>query len=294
MTSAETTLHVALIVGDNGRHAEVVEALREHLADSCGQPCRHPVQLATVDVANADRYLSDSEPDLVVTIGTVAARQVAELRSAIPTLFSFIPRTVWRELKDCCVVDATTRGRVLLDQPAVRLLQLVREIRPDAQSVGVLLGPATAARQVALADAASNASLELKTEHIEAGEDVGSKLRLLATRVDALLALPDLDVYNRNTVYPILLTTYSARIPVIGFSSPMVKAGATAGLFMSPRDVGEAIALAIQTYRSDRTLVVDDTATPYSIEINADVLRSLRLPPVRASEVQKNLKESKQ
>jgi ABC-type uncharacterized transport system substrate-binding protein len=294
ITTAATTLHVALVASDNARHSEVVEALREQLAESCGQPCLHPVDLKTVDIRNARRYLSGSAPDLVVTVGTLAARQVAELRSDVPTLFSFIPRTVWRDLRDCCVSGSATSGHVLLDQPAERLLDLVREVHPEAQSVGVLLGPAAAARQVELADAAGRLSIDLQTERIAAGEDVGSKLRLLAARVDALLALPDRAVYNRNTVYPILLTTYSAGVPVIGFSSAMVKAGAAAGLFMSPRNAGEAIALAIQAYRFDGTLAVDESLAPYSVAINDDVIRSLRLPTVRASELLQNLKEAKQ
>jgi ABC-type uncharacterized transport system substrate-binding protein len=293
-STAESGLDVALITSDNAHQAEVAAALREHLADTCDRPCPHPVELTTVDPANAADYLSRTTPDLVVTIGSVAARLVAEQRRDIPTLFGFIPSSVWREIRDCCIADSPTRGHVLLDQPARRLLKLVREVHPAAQSVGILLGPATAARQAELDDAANAVSLEIRVENIATSEEVGRKLRLLAARMDVLLALPDPIVYNRNTVYPILLTTYSARVPVIGFSSAMVKAGAAAGLFMSTRDGGEAIALAIQAYRANGSFPADESAQPYSVETNEDVLRSLRLRTPRAAELLQNLKESKQ
>jgi ABC-type uncharacterized transport system substrate-binding protein len=293
-TADKRTLDVALISSDNLHHAEVADALREHLEQACGQSCSDPVELTTVDAADAGRFLATTRPDLVVTIGSVAAREVAQLDVDLPTLFGFIPQAVWRELTDCCVEASPTHGRVLLDQPARRLLKLVQAIHPDAKGVGVLLGPATAWRRPELEEAASAESVELHALQIESGEDIGRKLRLLTARVDALLALPDPAVYNRNTVYPILLTTYSARIPVIGYSSAMVKAGASASLFMSTRDGGEAIAAAIRDFRAHGAFTNDDTTWAYSVEINEDVLRSLRLPAIRASELPKILKESKQ
>ena len=291
--AAERTLDVALISSDNHNHAEVADALREHLAQACGQPCSDPIELTTVDAADVSRFLATTRPDLVVTIGSVAAREVAQLDVDLPTLFGFIPQAVWRELTDCCVEASPTRGRVLLDQPARRLLKLVQAIHPEAKRVGVLLGPATASRLPELEKAASAESVELHPLQIESGEDIGRKLRLLTARVDALLALPDPAVYNRNTVYPILLTTYSARIPVIGYSAAMVKAGASAGLFMSTRDGGEAIATAIRGFRARGAFTNDDTTQAYSVEINEDVLRSLRLPAIRASDLPETLKESK-
>lgn len=291
--TAANPIDVAVVAGDNARHVLVAEALGERLASACGQPCSHPAEVTTVDTAEAAAYLSATTPDLVVTIGAAAARQVAELRLDIPTLFGFVPRNVWLQLEACCIADSTPRGRVLLDQPASRLLGLVRAVHPEAQRIGVLLGAATAARLAELNRAARAASVALQTEQVEAGDDVGRKLRQLAARVDVLLALPDRTVYNRNTVYPILLTTYSAGIPVIGFSSAIVRAGAAAGLFVSPRDGGEAIALSIHAYRTRGVFAVDEETLPYSIEVNDDVLRSLRLPARTATDLLEILKRSK-
>ncbi|MCB1772640.1 MAG: hypothetical protein KDI88_03410 [Gammaproteobacteria bacterium] len=284
-----------LVVADAGdRSGRVIETLQDHLGEACPDPCPGPAALTVVDSADAARFVETFPPDMVVAIGSTAARQVASLGLDIPTLYSFIPGTVWRELTDCCVADSTDNGSVLLDQPPGRLLRLIREVAPGTRTVGLLAGPATAERLTEFEQAAAMASVELLVERVETGEDVGRTLRRLVNRVDVLLALPDPAVYNRHTVYPILLTTYSARVPVIGFSAAMVKAGAVAGLFMTPRDVGQAIATAIHGFRSRGAFIDGETAQAFSVEINEDVLRSLRLPAVRASELPQMLKEPRQ
>ena len=288
-----TAFDIALISSDSPRHSTVVRAVQAKLATPCSiAPCPPPANVRQVKDTEADRYLARTRPDLVITVGSAAAREVAELRKPIPTLFGFIPQSTWNDLKDCCITSASTASHVLLDQPATRLLKLARALHPDARTFGILLGPASAKRLPEFETAAADLSLSLETEQVAADEDIGRRLRLLVSRVDVLLALPDRAVYNSSTVYAVLLTTYSARVPVIGFSSALVRAGAAVGLFTSPQNGAEAIVSAVQAYRSTGVFLTDDASIPFSIEINKDVLRSLRLPVVQANELLQLLKES--
>jgi putative tryptophan/tyrosine transport system substrate-binding protein len=95
--------------------------------------------------------------------------------------------------------------------------------------------------------------------------------------VDAVLAIPDPAVYNRNTIFAILLSTYGAGVPVIGYSQAMVAAGSTAAVFATTADVGMAIARRIALFKDKGRLGPTGFGDVFSVAVNADVARSLRL-----------------
>jgi len=60
--------------------------------------------------------------------------------------------------------------------------------------------------------------------------------------VDLIWTLPDPSVYNSSTIKSLLLESLRQRVPVFGFSLPLVRAGAAFGIGISPQDQGAQVA----------------------------------------------------
>lgn len=285
------TFELALVgEADDSRSAAVMAAAESALASSCAQPCASRVTRLEPD----GRALQspDRKWDLVVAVGSKAGRAVATSAIDAPRLLTFIPEVAWRELQACCVDPQFRHAALFIDQPLQRQLALIGQLDPSARRIGVLLGGVSARHRAQLSGLARSSALSLQLVDVDEADQIGPRLRTLVREADVLLALPDPGIYNPGTVYPILLTTYSARIPVIGFSEAMVKAGAAAAVYASPQDVGAEIADIVEVYRSSGRFDSSGHGTRFSVSVNDDVARSLRLPPVSASDLRERLKET--
>ncbi|MCB1801332.1 MAG: hypothetical protein KDI82_06560 [Gammaproteobacteria bacterium] len=286
-------LDVALVGDfDDARIVRVADALEQALADGCPAPCSGQPRVSRHAPAGVDSSAAASA-DLLVAIGSQAGREVALAAPDAATLYTFLPQAAWDELAACCVDQTRPHSALFIDQPLPRKFALIRQLVPDAARVAVLLGEVSAERRAALRRAATQAGYALNTADINDPDEIGSSLRRLVRDVDVLLALPDPRVYNRNTAYPILLTTYSARVPVIGFSDAMVRAGAAAAVFATPEDVGREIARHVHDYQRSGTLPPPGFGREFSISVNDAVIRSLRLPDQTAADLKHRLQERK-
>ena len=145
-----------------------------------------------------------------------------------------------------------------------------------------------------VSEAASRSGHLLRSRMVDDPDQVGHTLRVLLNDVDALLALPDPVIYNAHTIHSILLASYSARIPVFAYSDPMVAAGAVAAVYMSPEDVGLAMARSIQAYRVGGSLAPAQFGSHFSVSVNHDVLRSLGMAPVSETALLQRLSDTPQ
>lgn len=84
-------------------------------------------------------------------------------------------------------------------------------------------------------------------------------------------------MFNRDSLYAILLTAYGAGVPTIGYSEPMVRAGAAAAVYTRPSEAGLDLARLIRDYAAQGSLPSSRRVPTASIALNADVIRSLRL-----------------
>jgi len=118
----------------------------------------------------------------------------------------------------------------------------------------------------------------IRTQSIADEEEIGRKLSQLLDEIDVLLAQPDIKIYNRKTVSKILLSSYRKHIPVIGYSSSYVKAGALAAVYSSPEDIGRDIGESVVYYLRHHSLY-NDSIYPrfFSISLNRKVGDSLGL-----------------
>jgi ABC-type uncharacterized transport system substrate-binding protein len=257
----------------------VVDALRASLAETNAE-ITVELRVHSLD-ADMDRSagVSAAGPSgLLVALGSKAAIWLARQPVSAPRLFAFIPESVWRELHTCCLQGQGDASALFIDRPLIQQLRLVKALVPDARRVAVLLGPASTAWRPALEASAEAEGLDLAVGQVGASEPVGPALRGLVDSSDILLALPDPAVFNRDTLYSILLTSYSAGLAVVGYSEAMVRAGAAAAVHLTLEDAGVDLARAILRFGLQRRLGPPGSSPSSSLAVNREVLRSLGIP----------------
>ena len=130
----------------------------------------------------------------------------------------------------------------------------------------------------------------LRTAIIGKRRDVGEALSLLLSDIDVLLALPDSRIHNSKTISHILTTAYRNNIPVIGFSSAYVKAGATGAIYTSPDNIAQQLAEVIFDIITKQNRINDSqTASYFSVIFNYEVTRSLGLPTFSTREIKSKI-----
>jgi hypothetical protein len=231
----------------------------------------------------------DNEPGLsvIVAFGSRAFISASRQAAGRPVVGALISRSGLEELLP---LGAQRWSAVLLDQPADRWANLTQLAFPNRQQVGMLVGPSGTKNAQLLERSLEGRGMSLVIENVAASEEVIPALDRLLTRANLLLALPDPLTHNRNTVQPILLTTYRARLPVLAYSEAYQQAGAVLSLYST---VPQIVAQVIDTLRQlQDAKVLPNVQLPryFTVGINASVARSLGLNLPAANELEQRLR----
>jgi ABC-type uncharacterized transport system substrate-binding protein len=121
--------------------------------------------------------------------------------------------------------------------------------------------------------------MQLEVEHVREEDRVVALLDRLLRRSDAMLAIVDPLVFNRNNVRNVLLTAYRNKVPVFGVSEPYTRAGSVAAVYSTPGHIGAQLAEEILAFATvgDAGLPTPQFPRYFSVAYNARVARSLDL-----------------
>ncbi len=272
--SDHTTNILILKSGSAFYYDDVVKHIRKHFDQLC------TTESGFCDELNIQSYISNEakpiyqEYDLVITLGLKARDYALRHLDHANMINAMIPNQAGAESQ---LARKTNKFLTInLDQPIERSFYLINKIIPSARRVGILIRPSEANHIANLTETADKAGLLLHTASIANEEEIGSKLSQLLDEIDVLLAQPDIRIYNKKTVSKILLSSYRKKIPVIGYSSAYVKAGALAAVYSSPEDIGKDIGVAIVHYLTHRK-IPNDSIFPkfFSVSLNRRVGASL-------------------
>lgn len=258
-------------------YTRFVETFSATLDLSGADDARH-----TLDTIHLDPELPDALPDmarydLVVTVGTLAASALpATGDSPAGVLHTLLPLSVYRQLetgKPAC----NRRSAIFIDQPIARQAHLARLLFPQARRLGILLGPTSKQRQDEIDSYRSLGHGELVVR--VAGEE--SDLARISARLlddsDLLIAVSDPLALNRENARWLLYAAYQRQLPVIGFSSAYVRAGAAAAVFSEPEQMARQAAAMTRDWlnSAQRCLPEPGFAQEFSVSINTAVYSSL-------------------
>lgn len=257
---------------EGGAHAEVAEKLRSALAHTTV-----PIRVVPLQSLKAGEMIKPGS-SVIVAVGTGAMQALAQQHD-VPVMNVLVPRQAFEKIarQDGRNSDHRHFSAIYLDQPFSRQLNLIRLMLPEHKRVGVLLGPDSAALAPGLRAAARQLGIRLMIEKCSGESELFPALHRLLNDSDVLLAVPDSEIYNRNTIQGILLTTYRHKVPLIGFSPAYVKAGALAAAYSTPAQIGRQTADMLQQLEAGRQLPPPQSPRYFSVGINAQVARSLGL-----------------
>lgn len=264
--AAEASVAVVTSAND-GPYQETVQALRASLLAAEPE--------ATIEVlANAGITAADlANRRLVVTVGTQAAQHVAELAPSRPVLNTLLPASAYERLPRAAA--GNTHTAIFLDQPAERQIALLRIALPDWPRVALVSGSGSDRLASRLRDAAIARHLQVRGASIESDGELYPALRQVLAEPSVLVALPDANIFNANTVQNVLLTAYRYRSPVLGFSAAYVRAGALLGLYSTPAQIGaQAGAVAARMLGGER-LPAPAAPSQFEVGVNLNVARSM-------------------
>lgn len=231
-----------------------------------------------------------SEYSLVITLGRNAAKTISSISPEIPTIFALIPEQTYINLTQKKLDFA--HSAVFLDQPFSRQLNLSKIINPDAR-LGILLSDSNIHNQERYAEWAKQIGVDVHFRKIEKPSSIGFDLKKLMQDTSLLLALPDANIYNKRTIFNILLSSYHNQIPLIGFSAAYVKAGALAALHSSPKQIGTHLSELVYEVitHPNRAMPAPSFAKYYSVSINKGVANSLDISLPAESQIIEIIKE---
>lgn len=282
-THAAGRAEVALVIDKTHPiYSELLESLERHLAQNPG--ARPAISVIALSATPAPKLFNVSKklPDLIVTVGTVAATQVAELDLPTPLLSVLIPKISFEEIKQQknrgSAQTAPARiSAIYLDQPLERQFDLIRLVLPKARHVSVLLGPGTRGYEQELLAIAASRKLQVHIRNVTENENPVTALDRLLDDSDVMLGIVDPLVFNRANAQNILLTTYHHRVPLIGISPGYVKAGALAAVHSTPAEIGQQLAEILEsiTDKSAARLPAPQYPKYFSVSVNSHVAQSL-------------------
>jgi ABC-type uncharacterized transport system substrate-binding protein len=104
------------------------------------------------------------------------------------------------------------------------------------------------------------------------------QLKKVLADADVLLALADQQVFNPQTIQNILLASFRAQVPMVGFSPAYVRAGALLAIFSTPEQIGrQSAALAKDVLQGKGLPATPLYPSNFSVMVNDHVARSLGL-----------------
>ncbi len=222
----------------------------------------------------------------VVAVGTEAA-QWAIRHTTGAVVFCMVANARQNLLAPLSESDRRRVAGVAMLVPVRAQFEQIRSLLPNAQRVGVLYDPRHSSPVVEEARvAADELGLTLVPVEVRQEADLPAATRAIAGCIDVLWATVDATVYNSRSAQFVLAEMLKHKIPVMGFSENMVKAGALLAPAVDYTDIGRQTARLLQAVVSSGQCPPLQPPQSFTVVVNAHVWKLLRGPlPAFSSEV---------
>jgi putative tryptophan/tyrosine transport system substrate-binding protein len=253
---------------------EFIDTFKTELANNKN----NNLKVKVIALQETEKLIVAENSELVIALGVKALEASAKLKFTTPVLGVFTPMPIFNSLLVKTKRDLGSFSAIVLDQPFWRQFFLARNILPEAKKIGVLLGPTSSQFTDAIKEEGEESGFSVMEENVFSEPDLIPKLKEVLETSDALMAVPDPMIYNRETAQPILLTSYRHQKPIIGYSQSYVRAGALAAVYSSSKQLAkQAAEIALKSQQSPSLLPPPQAPKYFSIMVNYQVARSLNI-----------------
>lgn len=211
------------------------------------------------------------ESQIIISVGEPAAQTIASLDHKNRHITTFISKKTYKEIIEKYSKHKENTCGIIIDQPVERIISATREHINRFSRFGIIAStrsPRNKGKEIELYDASAVIYQPLI-------DDIHTTIKNISeNQVDAIIATHDADIYNRHTARNILISSYHFNIPIIGYSSGFVRAGAIMGIYSKPESFAKDIHKIINTPEAcaNGTMFYPST---YTVEINKQVAKSL-------------------
>lgn len=265
----------------------------EHFKDELVNSKNTALRVKVIDLQDVDRLVIAENSELVIALGVNALQAASKLKHSTPVIGVFTPLPAFNKLLATSRRYLGNFSAIVLDQPYMRQMMLIKAVMPNIKNLGVLLGANSSQYGELIKEAGEKATIYVTNENITQESDLIPKLNKALDNNDALLAIPDPLVYSRETAQPILLTTYRHLKPVFGYSRSYVQAGALAAVYSTTKQLAkQAAEIAVISQASPGILPPPQTPRYFSIAVNYQVARSLNIVVEDKDKLQKRIADA--
>lgn len=263
--AAGTDRVLAVLSSDNAFYRKFLDTYRKTLSAA--------VELSVVPSADSLSAQSLAEPpDLILSIGSAAARQVHRANPSAPVVYAMVQR---RQFEESLKGPARHDAAVFIDPTWAQQAELARLVLPGLRSIGVVYSAESRMEMEEISKTFRSRGIAVAAARVEASDKLYEALQDVLIKCDALLAIQDATLYNPSNIRNILLTSFRYGKPLIGLSGAYVRAGALYSLAPTPETMAaDAAVLTHQLLGLPPPPVVSPPGR-LSIEVNRDVARTL-------------------
>lgn len=219
----------------------------------------------------ADQYDPSSTADLSIAIGNKACRKVTNTRH--PRLCIGVTKYFFEtEFPNYRKNTIKTYG-IYFDPPLRRQLMVVKRVFPHLQRFSVLCSQKNSA--CPHQPDYSPVTIYRRNE----GRNIIYQIKKMLSETDALIAIPDREVFNRKQLHAILLTAYRLKKPIIGYSNEYVRAGSLISTYSTPAMLGMHTAEFLERFFSHQQSQLPHLQSTkyFSVIINRSIAESLNM-----------------
>lgn len=256
--------HVIIVKSNNNSYYDqTIQTLTKQVKGS--------VEFSTRTAQELNNTRVDSQSDnFYIALGQAAVEAVNRLDSNPRALNTYLTQEQFNNLQ-----IGERQLTILLDQPLHRYLAFSKLVL-GIDRIGVIT-PRKKIITPLQTSTLKEFELTLNQHRISNDNKFLPVLRNLLQQDDALLMLPQQNIYNRDTLKAVLLTSYRSRKPVVSYSPAHVKSGAVASIYSSPADIGRHLALLLGNALENKLDLKPGYlhARYYSISMNSRVARAL-------------------
>lgn len=244
------------------------------------------VQILTAkagDTAELSQYLQKNINDDVKILTSHQVDLKADLiivldKDIIETLPSERPPTLF-VLPQPLAIELQKKDSALYWTPSLAMqLALIKAILPATNRIGMLVGADNEDQSWlrTFKQYATEKGIEVLIQTVDKSR-IGRQVSDLAVSADVLLAQPDSNIYNRETIRFILLAAYRQNKALIGPSMAFVNAGSLATLYASSNTVNQEVVQRVQYFLRQKKLPSAGRIKKMEFSVNPQVAKSLGL-----------------
>jgi hypothetical protein len=242
----------------NAAHADLARAARHALLQ----------RDASLRITITDNTES-ADADLAIAIGDLLLPWSASRANRYPATIAFYVGS----LRFHATVDSSRRVTALFrDQPIERQLRLATLILPRGARFAMLYGSDGLPPEY---QKLASGKYHITAIDVAKRSDLPRTIAELMLDHDALIAIDDPVIYNRDTIRSVLLTTYRRGRVVIGPSRPFVNAGSLASTYTSSDQYLNQLTEMVLQYLRRGQLPTPQYPSAFRVAINRQVAESL-------------------